>query len=166
MGASFIDMPDITEEQHLRHVQFPNGCTLRTWDAYSRCNTGQRKIGYEFKSSAGEVIFRGEDIGVASSDAIDSDAATWGAVGWFTLKPGDTDSEFFDDYTPAQLEWCESSEAEELSLFVYDHESGDTENIRWSRGAIANLDDRDEWDEFNGARCIKCGLLLSECESC
>lgn len=37
----------------------------------------------------------------------------------FALKPGDTDSDFFADYTPEQLDWV-TANGEELSLIALD----------------------------------------------
>jgi len=58
-------------------------------------------------------------IGVPSHHSIDSDAAKRSALGCFALKPGDTDADFFEDYTREQLAWV-SAHGEELSLIVYD----------------------------------------------
>jgi hypothetical protein len=88
--------------------------------ATERTYTGERpKLGYKLFSGK-TLIFQGEDFGPSAMDAIDSDAAAFSLLGFLTLQPGDTDREYFDDYTPEQLEWCQSDEAEALSLAVYD----------------------------------------------
>ena len=51
--------------------------------------------------------------------ASDSDAAVKAVMGWLTLKPGDTDAEYFKDYTSDQLAFC-SAHAEALQMAVID----------------------------------------------
>ena len=43
-------------------------------------------------------------------------------LSWLTLKPGDTDSEHFDDYTPEQLEWVNSFDNEVVSCIASEAE--------------------------------------------
>lgn len=91
--------------------------------ATERTYTGSRpKIGYKLFSGK-TLIFQGEDFGPSPMHAIDSDAAAYALLGFLTLKPCDTDREYFDDYTPAQMEWCQSDEAERIGLAVYDFEA-------------------------------------------
>ena len=45
-------------------------------------------------------------------------------LGFLTIQPGDTDEEFFKDYTPEQLAWCKSARSEELRQIMYDFEDG------------------------------------------
>jgi hypothetical protein len=63
------------------------------------------------------VLFEGEDFGNSPMHGIDSDEAVAGIMAFLTLRPGDTDPEYFADYTPAQLEYC-SQHAEALSCEV------------------------------------------------
>ncbi len=53
-------------------------------------------------------VFRGEDFGCSPLHAIDSDQAVAALLSFLSLKPGDTDQEYFDDYSPQQVEWAES----------------------------------------------------------
>ena len=50
--------------------------------------------------------------------SIDSDQAVAALMGFLTLKPGDTDREYFDAYTPEQLAWAQSYEPELLEMEV------------------------------------------------
>lgn len=105
----------------LRNVRV-NGYRLLTWDDHTRYDTGQHRVRYAFfLPGAKQPLFLGE-CGISPLDPIDSDAALVSILGWLTLKPGDTDSDFFADYTAEQLDWCQSWEAEELSLIPYDAE--------------------------------------------
>jgi hypothetical protein len=111
----------------LRNVRV-NGYRLLVWDDHTRYSTGQYRVRYAFfLPRARKPLFLGE-CGVAPHDPIDSDAALVGILGWLTLKPGDTDADFFADYTPDQLDWCQSSEAQELSWISCDVESSDDES--------------------------------------
>lgn len=44
------------------------------------------------------------------------------ALRGLTMRPGDVDAEWFDDYTPAQLEWARSSECEWLGYLASEGE--------------------------------------------
>jgi hypothetical protein len=48
--------------------------------------------------------------------ATDSNETLRALLGFLTLKPGDTDREYFDDYTPAQMAFAQG-DAEMLSLY-------------------------------------------------
>ncbi len=74
---------------------------------------------FRLKRVAGAVtvLFEGTDYGSSPCHAIDSDRAVSGIMGFLTCKPGDTDSEYFESYTPEQLAYC-SEHAEYLSYEV------------------------------------------------
>lgn len=97
--------------------------TLTTWDTNRTGYGGKYLVGYRLTMREGNgrpvVLFSGEDFGCAPSHAIDSDAAVEGIMSFLTLRPGDTDAEYFADYTPAQLDYC-SAHAEALSCNVSD----------------------------------------------
>lgn len=117
----------VNEDTLLRHVRMEpyikgKGPTfdLVTWDTGRRFSTGQWKIGAAlFSSESEDPIFHNEEIGVAPADPIDSDGATRGALGWFTLRPGDTDRDYFADYAEAQLAFADAH-AESLSMYTLD----------------------------------------------
>ncbi len=88
---------------------------LTVWD------TGKSCLGYELvmvTDGAPVVLFTGEDFGCSPLYAIDSDETMGAIMGFLTLRPGDTDSEYFANYTPEQLEYC-SQHAEALSCEVF-----------------------------------------------
>jgi len=129
-------VPALDDQRTLRNVTFDSGLTdvanhrLHTWEVGTRFGTGQEHIGYAFyPAGASEPLFVGEDYGCAPSDAIDSDSCLLGIISFLCLKPGDTDSEYFEAYTPAQLDWASSYAAETLSILPYDAElsRGDSE---------------------------------------
>jgi len=113
----------------LRHVRLESGHTLRTWDTGRTRGTGmmaRTRIGYEFKDPRGAVLFRGDDFGPSPMHADDSDATLRALLGFLTLRPGDTDREYFADYTPAQMAFAQNDA--ELLHFVYSDEVVGTDN--------------------------------------
>lgn len=107
--------------ESIRKVQFvgnASGYTLEVWDAQTTAPHGQSQLRYEFRSPAGIILFEGDDYGVAPSNAIDSDAALLGLLSYLTLRDGDTDSEYFERYTPEQRAWSDSSKCEYLQCDV------------------------------------------------
>lgn len=95
--------------------------TLTVW-ATDRCDPrGQTYLGYKLvqhETCRHTVLFAAEDYAPSPQYAIDSDSSVAGLMGFLTLRPGDTDAEYFESYTPAQLEYCEQH-AEALSTEVY-----------------------------------------------
>jgi hypothetical protein len=76
---------------------------------------GQTRIAYTLKCKAPEsgrkpytVLFEGDDYSGSPMHADDSDATVAGLLGFLSLKPGDTDPDYFDGYTTAQRLWAES----------------------------------------------------------
>ena len=92
---------------------------LIVWDS-GRAVNGKCRLGYRLNQVNGNrrwTLFEGEDFCCSPLHAIDSDEAIAALLGFLTLRPGDTDSEYFDDYTSQQLEFCEQH-AEALSCEV------------------------------------------------
>ena len=105
----------------LRHVRLESGHTLRTWDTGRTNGTGmmaRTRIGYELCDPAGAVLFRGDDFGPSPMHADDSDETLRALLGFLTLRPGDTDREYFADYTPAQRAFA-ASDTCQLLQFIY-----------------------------------------------
>jgi hypothetical protein len=40
------------------------------------------------------------------------------------MSVGDTDGDYFKDYTPDQIKWTESTECQQLRTYIYDFEGG------------------------------------------
>lgn len=74
----------------------------------------------------GRELFQPEGfyVGIPAGKCIDTDYAQETAVALFCLKPGDTDSDFFKYYTPAQLEWV-TANGEELNMLKCERFGGD-----------------------------------------
>lgn len=91
---------------------------LTTW-LIGRGEYGRYKLAYRLSMSSSNgsdvVLFEGEDYSCAV--APDSNEAVEGLMGFLTLKPGDTDEDYFAKYTPEQLDYCRRY-AEALSCEV------------------------------------------------
>lgn len=78
---------------------------------------GKLRIGYtltmrEPESRKPVVLFDGDDYFAHCEP--DQNEAVGGIMGFLTLRPGDTDTEYFDAYTDAQRAYCDAH-AEQLS---------------------------------------------------
>lgn len=99
-----------------------DGFRLTMWDTHRRDRRGQTRIGYELYDGP-QLVFSGEDFSGSPMHADDADATVAGLLCFLSLRPGDTDREYFDDYTPEQLEWCQSGRAEFLSCLASELET-------------------------------------------
>ena len=84
---------------------------------------GQTVLGYELTDRDGETVFEGEDFAGSPMHADDSDDTLRALLGFLTLRPGDTDSEYFEAYTERQKRFCDE-DAESLALYA-DEECGE-----------------------------------------
>jgi hypothetical protein len=121
----------------LRHVRLESGHELLTYDKH-RTRDGRTLVGYVFSDPSGAVLFAGEDFRPSPMHADDSDATLRGLLGFLTLRPGDTDREYFADYTPAQRAFA-ASDTCELLAFIYSDDPSvvGSENA----GAFEDIDD-------------------------
>jgi predicted RNA-binding Zn-ribbon protein involved in translation (DUF1610 family) len=111
---------------HLRTVRFSpyrRGAgptfTLTMRDAGTTDNRGVTTIAYRLTmrepgASKSAVIFDAADYHGSPGHGDDSDQNVEGLMGFLTLRPGDTDEEYFASYTPEQLAFA-ASHAEALS---------------------------------------------------
>jgi hypothetical protein len=67
----------------------------------------------------GRLVFAGADFHCSPLHAVDADTTVAGLLAFLSLKPGDTDPEYFQGYTPGQLAFARA-EGENLSLYVED----------------------------------------------
>lgn len=76
---------------------------LVLWDTHRQDWRGQTVIGYRLRH-CGKVIFEGEDFCGSPMHADDSLATVASLLTFLSLRPGDTDREYFASYTPEQLD--------------------------------------------------------------
>lgn len=109
-------MKDILRRVRLSPYRKGQGPTfsLTLWDTgrtqHRVGRFGCPELGYRLtmrENGRSVVLFEGEDFGAGCGTAIDSDAAVAGILGFLTLRPGDTDDEYFEKYTEAQREFCD-----------------------------------------------------------
>lgn len=101
---------------------------LETEPAGRTGRDGKVAVRYRFAVDE-ETVFEGEDFGCSPMHEWDSDESTGALLGFLTLGRGDTDSEYFDEYTPRQLEFRdEDPNREYLALEALVLEGGCTED--------------------------------------
>lgn len=112
---------DMSHLRTVRLVPYRKGCgpvfTLKMRDTGRRDWRGQTLIGYELRGTGLGVIFAGEDFAGSPMHADDSDECVASLMTFLTLRPGDTDAEYFAGYTDAQRAFCDAH-AEALSFVV------------------------------------------------
>ena len=70
---------------------------------------GKERLCFDFFTPfSRKPLFVGDNFGCSPLHAINSKDAAKSLLGFLTLRPGDTDAEYFDDYTPQQLAWAQS----------------------------------------------------------
>lgn len=94
--------------------------TLSLYETGKRDEYNKHVLGYRF-SHKGEVIFQGEDYHCSPCHAPDSDASVYELLSFFALRPGDTDPDYFKNYTRKQRQFRDKY-ADELNLLVIDAE--------------------------------------------
>jgi hypothetical protein len=93
------------------------GYRLTVWESEKRQpRNGHPFLGYIFRDPSGMVLFSGEDYGPSPMDAQDSDASLRGLVTFLTIRPGDTDDEYFAKYDRTQMAWVNGPDIERLNL--------------------------------------------------
>src|SRR5262245_54254991 len=103
--------------RHVRMTPLRDGRVfeLRTWDTGRTDWRGQTRIGYLFGvRGESSPIFEGTDFAGSPMHADDSDLTLASLLCFLTLRRGDTDAGYFDDYTPEQLDWTEDYACEAL----------------------------------------------------
>lgn len=110
--------PQMDESQLLRRIRTRTVGGIVTVSVYDAGPTeaGRHRIGYVCERDHTE-IFRGADIGVPAGRAVDSDYVVAAVTDFLSLRPGDTDPEFFDDYNEAQSDFAAAC-GEELALYA------------------------------------------------
>ena len=91
---------------------------LTIWDTGKRGYCGEKsRLAYRFRQN-GKLLFEGNDFYPSPLDADDSMKTVYALLGFLTLRKGDTDKEYFANYTKKQLAWRDSGECEELACWL------------------------------------------------
>ena len=102
----------------IRHVRIDD-YGLKVFDENELRPDGKHQLGanlYRLEDPS-DVVFDCSDFGNSPLHAIDSDETIRAILTFLTLRPGDTDADYFKDYTPRQIEFTEH-DAERLSIFT------------------------------------------------
>ena len=94
--------------------------TLRMWDTGRLDKRGCSFMSYELYcgfSGSVETLFEADDFAGSPMHADDSDETVRALLSFLTLRPGDTDAEYFSGYTAEQLAWCQAH-AYDLAIAV------------------------------------------------
>lgn len=108
-------------ENELIKIWRKNGFTLRLYDSGITNSHGRSVLSYVLRDGK-KVIFVGIDFSCSPLYADDSLESVAALLGFLTLKPGDTDREYFNNYSKDQMDWCESSRCEELNMIQFEME--------------------------------------------
>ena len=98
-----------------------DGFQLFLWDTYRRDQYGKSMLAYRFYDT-GRLIFAGEDYHASPMFGVDSDSTVADLLAFLSLGEHDTDAEYFEAYTAAQLEWRDGPRREQLSWLVVELE--------------------------------------------
>jgi len=88
--------------------------------------TGGDHVRYSFWWN-GKELFSGKDFKPSILYGIDSLVAMAGLLGRFAVQEGDTDKDYFKNYTPLQIEWSNSAECDHLKEYINDYFNSDSE---------------------------------------
>lgn len=105
----------------------------KTWKVNNKRYTCKvTEDGYDFASHKSrvsyslqcgrEIIFTGNDLLCSPLHDPESKETILSLMGFLTLQAGDTDSEYFDNYTGAQLAFRDSSDCELLQFLCIEEE--------------------------------------------
>jgi len=104
----------------IRHVQI-DMFLVELFDMGKLSDPNHQVVGYRFWDGD-ELMFEGKDYGVPRGTKLTDGSVVVTLLGFIGLKPGDTDDEYFENYTPKQLEWADQR-AEDVSLYAMELES-------------------------------------------
>jgi hypothetical protein len=102
---------------------------LTVWDTGEDNWDGKRYLAYRLKAG-GRTIFAGRDFLCSPMVAIDSDDVVKSLMNFLTLRPGDTDAEYFDDYTEEQMDFAHEHGE---SLWLDERATPSNRAYRWTR---------------------------------
>lgn len=101
------------------------GFVLQIFDTRSTDHLGKSRLAYRFLHND-KLIFEGDDFCASPMNSIDGLQTVAALLSFLSLQDGDTDEEYFDSYTPEQIEWRDAY-AEDLSLYPMLIEEGKLE---------------------------------------
>lgn len=152
-------VPALDSDKVLRYVEIDSMLRgvapyrLLLWDTYTEYSPGRPKLGCAFYRSPDTEPFMVSYCGPGMGASVDDDEMVQCALGCFTMRPEDTDTDWFAEYTPEQMEWAESYECETLAFL----------HVEAGLSEIGALPEGDgiQWLESDGVR----RLVYRECST-
>ncbi len=142
-----------SEEGHelIRTWEDPDGYgfKLEMFDTGRTDSRGQTYIAYHFHHND-ELIFEGEEFAGSPMHADDSLDTVGALLGFLSLRSGDTDEDYFEDYTEEQIAWRDEF-AETLSVYPAMIEERDWFDGPYEKGGAVIVDDDDDDENENAA---------------
>jgi len=127
------------------------GYRLEIYDTHNETSSHWTVAGVLYDN--GRKIFDKAPIDISKIYAVDEERVIPHVLSWFTLKPGDTDADYFNGYTKEQLEWCEGDRNDWLRCLQVDLE----EMLRHDRNDVPDWACEDAGQEDHE---------FTECETC
>ena len=87
------------------------------------CNYKDGRLNFEYvlRNPDKKILFHGKDFSAPNGHTWKENAMS--LMGFLTLRKGDTDDEYFNNYTDDQLAFSESNDNDELQMMVYDYDT-------------------------------------------
>jgi hypothetical protein len=104
-----------------------NDYTMTLKNTWKTDSYGKYIVKYWFKDPNKKLLFSGSDFHASPMHKPESKESAIALLGFLTCKPGDTDNEYFKDYTEDQLNFANSQECENLQYIVYDFENPESD---------------------------------------
>lgn len=83
-----------------------------------RDRTGHILVRYEFKTPQGVTLFSGENFGANPLHSPEGKESAKDLLSFLTVRKGDTDEDYFKNYTPEQLAFSNSADCEYLLSYA------------------------------------------------
>jgi len=87
-----------------------------------------------------ELIFKGDDFRPSPMHGIESLDALNSLLGFLSLQLGDTDDEYFENYTGKQIKFSEDMVCEDLKMLVSDFENDCEDDREFHKEAVERLE--------------------------
>jgi hypothetical protein len=135
LAQETVAIPDANDGSVTRHVK-AGSLRVLMWDTYTTGRNHHTMMGYavwwdnEVENGDEEPLFVGDDFGCPYNQAVDSDKCVLSLLAFLTQRKGDTDADYFDNYTERQLAWSESDDCESLACDVIMYEDGGDFTLR------------------------------------
>jgi len=114
-----------SEEEGYLGTWSEDGFLLRLFDTGRSSEHGKPRLRYTLVDDRFDSLplFEGDDFSASPMHAVDSPETVASLLGFLSLKPGDTDADYFAGYSARQRDWLETGRPDELQIIVFDMEN-------------------------------------------